>query len=341
MKSYSFCTDGRLRITWCDENTLELLAESPPCKPAGRKYHDLLPPILSEGRDAVERALKEKRVKVLKEYCLRFHDRQFMADIVIEPGKKAGAKDKARHTPNGSAAKVTIFPRYSCNLAKRLENSQRLIDIGKIASILAHGVRNPLNAIKGAVVYLREKYSGEPTLLEFTKLMEEEISRLDGFISKFLSTSISDSEGEVDVNLLIKKTEVFISLQAHALNIKCSFTYGVDIPPVVTSSFQLGQAVLNVINNAIEAMRSGGSLCVVTRYEKKEGRGFVVIGVSDTGPGFAGGFSGQFRALEHNGKGFGLFITNEILQCHGGHLEIRSQRNVGTTVELFLPAKSR
>jgi len=58
-----------------------------------------------------------------------------------------------------------------------------------MASSLAHGVRNPLNAIKGAVVYLREKYGHEKTLLEFSTIINDEINRLDNFVSNFLSAA--------------------------------------------------------------------------------------------------------------------------------------------------------
>jgi two-component system nitrogen regulation sensor histidine kinase GlnL len=238
---------------------------------------------------------------------------------------------------------VAIYPFSTCEMAQRLQQSQKLIDIGKIASTLAHGVRNPLNAIKGAVVYLSEKYSHEAPLVEFTKIMEDEISRLENFISKFLSSSVSDTEvRETDINSLLKKIEVFISLQIYTRNIQSLFEFG-NIPPVIINSFHLEQAILNVINNAIDAMGSGGQLRIGTSAEERDGKVYVVVSVSDTGQGMAAPKRiGELSSdQEGNGRGFGLFITYEILKHFHGHLEIDSKINCGTTIKLFIPSRSK
>ncbi|NOZ25512.1 MAG: GHKL domain-containing protein [Nitrospirae bacterium] len=297
----------------------------------GTEYYKILPRILDDDRDALSVVLREKRPLNIREYSFNcLHDR-VKADITIEPSR----------IDNGSVEelRVEIVPYSSCLMARKLQNSQRLIDIGKIASTLAHGVRNPLNAIKGSVVYLREKYSNEQTLVEFTRIMEEEITRLDNFISKFLSTSVSVAGlSESDVNVLLKKVEVYTSLQIHAKDITAAYEYG-NVPLAAIDSFQLEQAVLNVINNAIEAMGSGGHLAVRTATRMVSGNEYVLIEVSDTGPGMAdNGVSDMSR--EDKGRGFGLFITREILQYYGGFLEIKSKKGAGTTVGLYLRVSS-
>ena len=210
----------------------------------------------------------------------------------------------------------------------------------KVASTLAHGVRNPLNAIKGAVVYLSEKYSQEAPLVEFTKIIEDEISRLESFISKFLSSSVSVTEDrETDINSLLKKIEVFIALQIYTRNIRSLFEYG-SIPPVIINSFHLEQAILNVINNAIDAMDNGGQLKIGSSVEERSGRIYVVVAVSDTGRGMTNACVGELPLdQKDNGRGFGLFITYEILRHYHGHLEIDSKRNAGTTIKLFIPCQ--
>ncbi len=293
----------------------------------GMKYYEVLPRILADDRDALSVALADKTPMNLKGYSFNcLHDR-VKADVRIDPVRVSSGKvDELR---------IEIRPYSACSMARKLQNSQRLIDIGKIASTLAHGVRNPLNAIKGSVVYLREKYSNEQTLIEFTRIMEEEITRLDNFISKFLSTSISVAGlSESDVNALLKKIEIYTSLQTHANDISADYEYG-DIPLVAIDSFQLEQAVLNVINNAIEAMGAGGHLSVKTMTQKVSDNDFVLIEISDTGPGMADNGLGDISP-ETRGRGFGLFITREILQYYGGFLEIKSKKGAGTTVRLYL-----
>lgn len=326
---HCFCTDHTLCINEWDENMAGLTGKRSPAV-IGKKYHKVLPMILAGGADAVGVGIKEGKPRVLKDYAFNCLGGQTKADITISPLKNGNGKVVG--------AKVCISPTSTCSAFSKLQDSQRLIDIGKMASTLAHGVRNPLNAIKGAVVYLGEKYSDEPTLVEFTNLMGSEISRLDNFISRFLSASLSDAvPSRVDVNSLLEKVEVFTSLQMRAGSVQPLFEYG-DVPKVAINTFQLEQAVLNVINNSLEAMPGGGRLSVRSRSEDRFGSRVAVIEISDTGRGMS---DADITPLpKDNGRGFGLFITREILQYYGGRLEIETSRGIGATVRLCLPVNN-
>lgn len=328
--AYIFRSDNQLNVTYWGEELAELTGKRTPAV-QGKKYYEVLPRIFSADKDALSVVLETNKALTLKGYALHCLFEQMNADIRINPIGTAGSV---------KGVEVTFSDLSPCSVARSLRNSQRFIDIGKTASTLAHGVRNPLNALKGAVVYLSEKYANEQALVEFAKIMNEEISRLDSFISRFLSTSISDAGfAPVDMNSLLKKMGAFTSLQAHTSHITYTYEFG-DIPPIMVNAFQIEQAILNVVNNAIDAMRSGGQLVVRTRTETLSGEGFVMIEISDTGSGIAekGGDVQSLPAGE-KGKGFGLFITREILQYHGGHFEIRSGKGRGTSVRLYLPIK--
>jgi two-component system nitrogen regulation sensor histidine kinase GlnL len=331
-QDYSFTIDSKLRIRSWEDGIFDLIGPAP-FSLLDKKYYEVFPKVYIEDRDALFSCMRRNRVFVIKDYCLKFPGSQMIADIKIKPLPK--------NPDNGvRGARVSIVPKSRCPLAIELYSSQRLIDIGKIASLLAHGVRNPLNAIKGAVVYLGEKYSGEPTLVEFTKIIDEEISRLDNFISKFLSTSISEFGTEADLNAVVRKIEMFTMLQARAHRIKANYIYG-EVPQVVMNSFHLEQAILNIINNAMEAMPAGGSLTVKTSPRSRADRDYAIIEISDTGPGLADTRMDDLaKPGGKKGKGFGLFITREVLRSHGGHLEIKSARGSGTAVMLYLPAKN-
>jgi signal transduction histidine kinase len=176
-------------------------------------------------------------------------------------------------------------------------------------------------------------------LIEFTKIMEEEISRLEGFISRFLSSSISTADSaEVDVNTLLRRIEVFTAFQLFNRSITPVFELG-EVPAVKVNEFHLEQAVLNVVNNAIEAMKAGGRLTVSTSREVRAAGTFLVIAVSDTGPGMTDREVSSLDASGRQmGKGFGLFISYEVLKYYNGHLTIESRKNEGTTVRLHVPA---
>jgi two-component system nitrogen regulation sensor histidine kinase GlnL len=142
----------------------------------------------------------------------------------------------------------------------------------------------------------------------------------------------------VNVNALLKKINTLTALQAHTSNIRVSYEYG-DVPEVNASFFHLEQAVLNVINNSIEAMHKGGTLAVKTFLERDGGNDYIVIRVSDTGGGMPVNQKSSTEAGKP-GRGFGLFIAREMLQYYGGHLEIQSEKDKGTTVRLCLPVEA-
>jgi two-component system nitrogen regulation sensor histidine kinase GlnL len=330
MKELSFYTDNKLCIRSWERRAEEFTGKSS-SHMIGSKYYEILPRIFLDNKDALSEAIKKKKMISLKGYSFHCIYGNIKADIKIYP-VKSNKRDV-------DGVKVTVHPCSACTVARKLNNSKKLIDIGKIASTLAHGVRNPLNAIKGAVVYLRDKYSNESTLIEFTKIMEDEILRLENFISRFLSSSISDTElSQTDINALLKKTEVYTSLQTYIGNIKSVYKFG-RVPPIMVNSFHLEQAILNVINNSIQAMQRGGQLTVKTFTEKRDDASFAVIEISDTGPGIADKrIDGIAANNKNNGKGFGLYITYEILKYYHGRLEIESRKDQGTTARLYIPA---
>ena len=331
MKEISFSTDKKLCICSWGKEVAEFTGQSS-THIIGNKYYEIFPRIFTDNKDALSEAIKNEKTLSLKGYSFNCLYGRIKADIRIKPIKSRNHKV--------DSVKVIISPHSTCEVAKKLHQSQRLIDIGKIASTLAHGVRNPLNAIKGAVVYLREKYDYEEPLIEFTRIMEEEISRLENFISRFLTSSVSDTEVmETDINSLLKKIEIFTSLQIYTRNVQSLYELG-SIPPITINSFHLEQAILNVINNALDAMTGGGQLKIRTFTEERSGRIFVVIAISDTGPGMCDRKIDDIASEnKENGRGFGLFITYEILKHYGGHLEIDSKKNMGTTIKLFIPSQ--
>ena len=330
MKQLSFNIDRNLRITLWDDGIAQYTGITPR-RALGKKYFEVFPRIMIEQRDAVSEVFKKKKALVLKGYRFQCPCGHISALIRLAPWTNGNAGAKC--------VKLAMRPVAACYMAKRPDESQKFIEIGKIAATLAHGVRNPLNAIKGAVVYLGDRYSHEEPLLEFTHIMEAEISKLESFISQFLSSTASPGEKSlIDINTLIGKIKIFISLQTYAHNIHCVYKLG-KIPSIMANPFHIDQALLSVINNAIEAMKSGGTLTVRTMTEKKPGEKFIVIEVSDTGTGMEGGILDDQRAEHPRGRGFGLFIAYEMVKYYKGRLEIHGERGKGTTARFYLPVR--
>jgi two-component system, NtrC family, nitrogen regulation sensor histidine kinase GlnL len=330
MQELSFHVDKNLRITSWNSVVAEFTGRSTR-QAVGEKYFEVFPRIITRERDAVSEVFKKQKTVSLKKYnfpCLYTHT---SAAIRISPVKNGnGLVDQV---------KVMFRPVASCSLAKRLNRSEKFVAIGKVASTLAHGVKNPLNAIKGAVVYLRERYSHEEPLLEFTEIMEDEISRLENFITQFLGSTASPGEmTPVDINTLIGRIKVFVSLQTYAHNIRCEYKLG-KIPLLTANPFHLEQAILNVINNAIDAMKSGGTLTIETMVERTPEGQFIVIEIVDSGPGLDVENIEDLGLGQTKGRGFGLFIAYEMVKYYNGRLEIQGEKSKGTTVRFYLPCR--
>jgi two-component system nitrogen regulation sensor histidine kinase GlnL len=330
MNDLVFYANRRLVIESCSDGTADL-AGRPADGLIGKKYFTVLPRITTKSdKDAVAEVFRKKRPLVLKGYrfaCLYSYG---TADIRISPVRDGSGSLRQ--------VKVTLRPRVTCSVAKELNQTQRLVNIGKIASTLAHGVRNPLNAIKGAVVYLRGKYADEQPLQEFTKIMEDEIARLEQYIVRFLSSSVTLADQSLtDINSLIAKINVLISLQAYTRGIRVVHEPG-DIPLLIVNTFHMEQAILNVVNNAIEAMQSGGLLRIRTYGEERNDHPYIVVEISDTGPGIGSNTLEELRTGSSDGKGFGLLIAHEMVKHYNGHLEISSIKDEGTSVRFCLPA---
>lgn len=325
-EDFSFYVDRNSNVISWGEQVGRITGKSA-SKTLGRNYRSVFPKILSGGgQDAVSLALSINEKIAIKGFELKCPGQAMIADVIIDP---------LRGDTEPRGAKVTVS-RIICPALKNAGNARRFLDIGKTASTLAHGVRNPLNAMKGAVLYLSKKYKDEKTLAEFAEIMDDEITKFDNFISKFLSTSVSDTEAVLtDINLLLKKIEVLISFQTRFYHIETTFEFG-DIPLVTVNAFHLEHAILNVINNAVEIMRAGGTLGITTRTETNRSGSFIVMEISDTGPGSHARKSHSGVMIESGGKGFGLLITREILKYYGGHLEVRHRRGGGTKVFLYL-----
>lgn len=328
-KPFYFCVDKNLRVcSWGRE--IQQFTGEPSPSALKRKYYQVFPRLLMKGKDVVKQSLSDNKTFVLNGYAICCPYGQSQSDIKIDPIKNRSG--------NVVGAKISGCAHPACSAEILPENAQHLMNIGKQATIFAHRIRNPLNAIKGAVVYLREKYQKDETLREFTDIMNDEIEKLNNSISKFLSASLSHMElTDTDITSILKKVEIITSLQSNARKIKSSYKYG-EVPPVKIDAFQFEQAILNIINNALEAMPSGGKLNVRSSVMDRFGKKWAMIEVSDSGMGIPeGAIHGFSIGSAYTGRGYGLFIAREVIQSFGGNLEIESKKGTGTIMKLFLP----
>jgi two-component system nitrogen regulation sensor histidine kinase GlnL len=228
----TFSVDNTFVIKSWDSN-MERLCHKPAHSVIGSKLNKIFPATLYEKVALVFVEGKRKQVKNFQNIC--FLGTDLTADIQMNP-----VKDR-----KGKVKEVSIVIKNisgKCPLDKTLSESEKMIAIGKVASTLAHGIRNPLNAIKGAVVYLNEKYGKELTLKEFSKIINDEIDRLDNFISNFLSSARGGTEVRpTNLNEIIRSILIMIRPKTELQNITISEKFS-PLPDVMVDRFQTEQA---------------------------------------------------------------------------------------------------
>jgi signal transduction histidine kinase len=248
----------------------------------------------------------------------------------------------------GLAAQASIAIENS-RLYQRLKQRDRLATLGEMAAGLAHEIRNPLGAIKASAQFLSdptEPDSRDFGHTEFLDIIVEEVDRLNRVVSSFLDYA-RPSTGDpapTNVNAVIHRTLQLLAKELDGIEAKLELID--ELPRVRIDAERLRQVLINLCQNAAQAMEAQGALTVRTREQTRDEVGgqrrWVEIGVSDTGPGIPqkvlANLFVPFVTTKNRGTGLGLAISQRIVNAAGGHIEVRSHQNVGTTFVVRLPA---
>jgi two-component system, NtrC family, sensor histidine kinase HydH len=242
-------------------------------------------------------------------------------------------------------ADTAVIVLENSHLARRLTERDRLAAIGEMAAGLAHEVRNPLGAIKGAAQYLEPgtKSGDEAELLQ---VIVDESNRLNGVVSQFLDYArpFRAQFSNTDLNDVVKKTVKLVEAKQDADACPVVFNPDEDLKEIEVDAEQIKQVILNLILNGAEASGSSDSpVEVSTRYIPERER--VEIRVRDRGPGIPRDALPHifvpFFTTKQNGTGLGLAVCQRIITNHGGDIRVQSQRKEGTTFIIRLPLRRR
>ncbi|MEW6666637.1 MAG: ATP-binding protein [Thermodesulfobacteriota bacterium] len=245
------------------------------------------------------------------------------------------------------------FNRMVKNLARiqnELVRSEKLISLGRLSAGVAHEIRNPLNAMKGAVVHMQRRRPDDPLVQEYTRLVSEEIDRLNRFVTEFLYFAKQAPPAPVptDFNRLILSTQNLFGQQAREKGISFENHLDPDLPPVPVDPQQMEQVLMNLLINAMDAMPRGGRLTTITLTSNgagsRDAAPRVRITLTDTGIGVApehmDNLFDPFFSTKETGTGLGLPLSMGIVEAHGGTLSISSREGSGTTVIIELPLET-
>jgi signal transduction histidine kinase len=229
---------------------------------------------------------------------------------------------------------------------RKQEEITRLAAIGEMAAGLAHEIRNPLGAIRGAAQVL-DPSSHRPES-RFLKVIIEESDRLNRVVSEFLDYSKPSPTGffkTFDLVSLIQKAVTMLSTTAPE-GVDLQFQATLLSAPVLGSPEQIHQVLMNLIQNAFKAIVRGGKPGgrVVVSLESLDTRDLndvYRITIEDNGPGISKDVMSKifipFFTTDPSGSGLGLSICQKIVRAHGGEMEVSSKPGVLTQFRVILP----
>jgi PAS domain S-box-containing protein len=221
-------------------------------------------------------------------------------------------------------------------LEQQLDFSSRLAAISRLTGGVAHEIKNPLNAMALHLEVLKGKLSGEQPEIE---VIGREIKRLDTVVKTFLNFNrpVDLNYAPIDFNDLVKQVLALVSVDANAKNVAMKTVLQAERIWINGDPDLLKQAILNVINNGMEAMPEGGTLTIRTTSDG----GLCQLTVSDAGPGIAREIQDRVFQLyfttKESGSGIGLATTFRVVQLHNGTIDFTSEPGKGTTFRLRFP----
>ncbi len=234
----------------------------------------------------------------------------------------------------------------------QLRRADRLSALGQLSAGLAHEIRNPLGAIKGAVEILQDDYTAGHPKAEFFGIVLKEVDRLNTVVTNFLSFArpATVTFSPVDLRGILTDLEGLVSGQAHTNRVQVFTSFHVGPSRVMADEALLKQAFLNIMLNALEAMPEGGDLAISTRLAPNAAAGepreslraeWVEVVFDDTGHGITeealARIFDPFFTTKRDGTGLGLAITYRIVENHHGSIRVVSQPGKGTTFVVTLP----
>jgi signal transduction histidine kinase len=233
-------------------------------------------------------------------------------------------------------------------LEERLHFAERTTAMGRLASAVAHEIRNPLNFINLSIDHVRERLApGEAGRREdFDRIlanMKAEISRLNRLVVDFLSFGrpMRLHPRLCSLEEVLRDVAALVDHKAKDQGIALAVEAEDALPRIVADPELLKTCFLNLMINAADAMPEGGVLTLGLRHQVQDGQGALVATVTDTGRGMSpeeiqSAFEPYFSTKD-TGFGLGLALTRKIVADHGGTIRLDSTPGEGTTVRIILP----
>jgi two-component system sensor histidine kinase AtoS len=222
-------------------------------------------------------------------------------------------------------------------LEEQVRRQERLASLGKLVAGVAHEIRNPLTSVSGYTQYWLKNRAPTPKSLE---IVHREITRVNSIVDKLLQFARPSAAvfGEHDVNQMIKRI-IQSFKEAHDSAVEITEELAENLPPAYIDAGQIEQVLLNILYNAAQATSNRGKITVSSAFDPQ--KDMLAIAVKDDGPGIPEEIMPHlfepFFTTKPKGAGLGLAIAYEIIQAHGGDIQVESKEGQGTTCFIYVP----
>jgi signal transduction histidine kinase len=220
---------------------------------------------------------------------------------------------------------------------EELHQKEKLAVIGQMAAAIGHEIRNPLSSLRGFTQLQQERY---PNTNDYYPIMIQEIDRINSIVNDlmYLGKPRVIHFEKASVEEIIAYTLSITQQQAERQGVTVETIMAGPLPPLDCDEKQLKQVFINLIKNAIESMSQGGRIKIkVNVLEKTK----MSVSIQDEGCGISDenilNLGEPFYTTKTDGTGLGLMVTNQIIKEHLGVLNINSECEKGTRVEVILP----
>lgn len=228
-------------------------------------------------------------------------------------------------------------------LLEQLAFSEKMAEIGQLATGMVHEINTPLSVIVSAAQMIMREEELPDFVREMVERIDKEAQRLSQFTKGLLTFARrNDCSGrDADINQVLREVMTFMKYEAQKRSITVIEELDFHLPSVAADENRLKQIFINLVMNALQAMEQGGALMVRTAIAPD---GSVEAQIADTGPGITPEVLPRifepFYSTKGDGEGtgLGLFITRTIVELIGGRITVQSVVGEGTTFTTIFPA---
>ena len=226
-------------------------------------------------------------------------------------------------------------------LKERLGRAERLSSLGEMAAGISHEIRNPLGIIRSSAELLKKKVTKVDPSNTIPDIIVEEANRLNNIITDFINFAKPRNPNLIPCRIeeVIDKNITFLSMQIEENGYAIKQNYQNSLPEIQADADMLYQSFLNIFINAMQAMPDGGNIevtmgsndSIVTIDFEDEGRGIpedVIDKIWD-----------PFFTTKEMGTGLGLGVVKNLIESHGGSIQIVNRSRGGTRVTVELPVE--